>query len=364
MIVLFPADCNYAFKHAGRKMMQYADQAKALAPEQYGSRKRHKAMDLALNKALMYAILCQLKRPGAVCSNNAKSCCDLIGHTQASLVMQQMGVLKAMVDCIFTMLQEAIHQVCTGYGDSSLSYVKQRWLTPLHGIGQGNGAGPLIWARFWTFFCNPLIKCVFFCFAGFAVIDDTDLLQTLHHNSTAQQVTNKLQRSLDIWEGVLSAPSGVIVPEKSFWYQIDFAWNGGNWRYKLIAESPGSLSVRDISGFSGTLTRLEPFQSAKTLGIFLTPDGNMEQFKKLRRLAIEWVEKMKLGNQSKNELWVALYFTLWRRLTYCLCVVRLSKAQWVSIMSYTVTCAASPRHLPQLPQVSSLCPLLLRWVGH
>ncbi len=86
--------------------------------------------------------------------------------------------------------------------------------------------------------------------------------------------------------------------------------------------------------------------------------------KKLRQLAIEWVEKMKLGNQSKNELWVALYFTLWRRLTYCLCVVRLSKAQWVSIMSYTVTCAASPRHLPQLPQVSSLCPLLLRRVGH
>jgi len=164
MIVLFPADCNYAFKHAGRKMMQYADQAKALAPEQYGSRKRHKAMDLALNKALMYAILCQLKRPGAVCSNNAKSCCDLIGHTQASLVMQQMGVLKAMVDCIFTMLQEAIHHVHTGYGDSSLSYGKQRWLTPLHGIGQGNGAGPLIWARFWTFFCNPLIKCVsLFC---------------------------------------------------------------------------------------------------------------------------------------------------------------------------------------------------------
>jgi hypothetical protein len=81
-----------------------------------------------------------------------------------------------------------------------------------------------------------------------------------------------------ILEGVLSATSGAIVPEKSFWYQIDFTWNGGNWRYKTIAESPGSLSVRDISGFSRTLTRFEPFQTAKTLRIFLTPDGNMEQF--------------------------------------------------------------------------------------
>jgi hypothetical protein len=81
-IVLFPVDCNYAFKHIGREMMRLAEKTKSLAPEQYGSRKAHKAMDLAVNKALTYDLLRQLKRPGAVCSNDAKSCYDLMSMPQ------------------------------------------------------------------------------------------------------------------------------------------------------------------------------------------------------------------------------------------------------------------------------------------
>jgi hypothetical protein len=74
MIVLFPVDCNYALKHVGCSMMQIAEKAKVLAPEQYGSRKHHRAINLAVNKALTFDIHCQLKHPGAVCSNDAKSC--------------------------------------------------------------------------------------------------------------------------------------------------------------------------------------------------------------------------------------------------------------------------------------------------
>jgi hypothetical protein len=51
-IVLFSADCNYAFKHIGRSMMKQAEKQRSLAPEQFGSRKSHKAIDQALNKVL------------------------------------------------------------------------------------------------------------------------------------------------------------------------------------------------------------------------------------------------------------------------------------------------------------------------
>jgi hypothetical protein len=101
-IVLFHPDCNYAFKHVGREMMMLAEKAGSLAPEQYGSRKRRQAINLAVNKTLVNDILRQLKRPEGVCSNDAKSCYDLIGHTQASMTMQRQGVPKAAVDCIFT----------------------------------------------------------------------------------------------------------------------------------------------------------------------------------------------------------------------------------------------------------------------
>jgi hypothetical protein len=45
-IVLFHADCNNAFKYLGCEMMRNAEHHKSLAPEQYGSRKWHRSIDL------------------------------------------------------------------------------------------------------------------------------------------------------------------------------------------------------------------------------------------------------------------------------------------------------------------------------
>jgi hypothetical protein len=101
---------------------------------------------LEVNKALTFDVLRQLRRSGAVCSNDAKSCYDLIGHTPASISMQRVGVLKNVVKCLFTTLQDAVHRVRTGYGDYTQTYGGEVWLAPIHGIGQGNGAGPAIWA--------------------------------------------------------------------------------------------------------------------------------------------------------------------------------------------------------------------------
>jgi hypothetical protein len=131
-ICLFPVDCIFAFKHIGREMMRIAESTNSLAPEQYGSRKGHRSIDLAVSKALTYDILHQLRCPGAICSNDARSCYDLIGHSQASMAMQRNGVPKSAVDCLFTTLQNAEHRVRTGYGDSSSSYGGSNWSTPMH----------------------------------------------------------------------------------------------------------------------------------------------------------------------------------------------------------------------------------------
>jgi hypothetical protein len=90
-IFLFEVDANYAFKHIGRQMMLNSEKHRSIAKEQYGSRKGHKAIDLALNKVLTNDILRQSKQTGAICSNDAKACYDLIGHAQASLCMQRQG---------------------------------------------------------------------------------------------------------------------------------------------------------------------------------------------------------------------------------------------------------------------------------
>jgi hypothetical protein len=55
-------------------------------------------------------------------------------------------VPKEAVNCLFTTLQNAIHYVRTAYGDLTLAYGVSGWVKPMHGIGQGNGGGPPIWA--------------------------------------------------------------------------------------------------------------------------------------------------------------------------------------------------------------------------
>jgi hypothetical protein len=249
-IVLFPVDCNFAFKHVGREMMKVAKATNSLAPEQYGSRKCHKAIDLAVNKVLTFNILRQLKRAGAICSNDAKSCYDLIGHTPAALSMQRVGVSKTIINCLFTTLQDAIHKVRTGFGDSQAHYGGPVWLVPIHGIGQGNGAGPSIWAIVSTpllnvlrskgFGCEVLcpLSSQFFKFVVYAFVNDTDINQSVFSDSP-QQAQQQLQATIDTWEFSLKATCGALVPEKTVWWLVSFRWDGSSWQYAGIQDTPG-----------------------------------------------------------------------------------------------------------------------------
>jgi hypothetical protein len=102
--------------------------------------------------------------------------------------MQRVGVPCSIINCLFTTLQEAIHKVRTGFGDSKAHYGGSVWLVPIHGIGQGNGAGPAIWVVASTLLLNVLrakgygceivcpISSKYFKFVGYAFVDDTDVI--------------------------------------------------------------------------------------------------------------------------------------------------------------------------------------------
>jgi len=163
---------------------------------------------------------------GAVCSNDAKSCYDLIGHAQAAMAMRRMGVPKVAVDCMFTMLQEAVHRVRTGYGDSDVSYGGKPSGIPMHSICQGNGAGSAIWAvlssplldiqqkRGFGIYCFTPISQQEVRFVGYAFVDDSDLVQMLECEGNYEELMAKMQQVVDGWEGSLAATSDAIVPKK------------------------------------------------------------------------------------------------------------------------------------------------------
>jgi hypothetical protein len=216
----------------------------------------------------------------------------------------------------------------------------------MHGIGQGNGAGPAIWAVLSTPLLNILRKrgfgCEFiapisqlrFSFSGYSFVDDTDLIQALLERASHSEIVSLLQRSIDTWEGSLKATGGAIVPEKTFWQLIDFKFHAGTWQYKSIADSPGRSFVNDINGIRKELQRLEPSQAETTLGVDLALDGNtLQQARKMIDTAQKWADNMRTGRISRDEAWLAITSTIWRTLAYPLPSLNLTKPQCEDIMA-------------------------------
>jgi hypothetical protein len=144
--------------------------------------------------------------------DDAKACYNLIGYTPASLCMQRQGVPKPAVQCLFTTLQNAIQCIRTAYGDSDISYGGSGWTKPMHGIGQGNGGGPPIWAIISSTLLNILrskgygltmitpIMRQLLSFVGYSFVDDTDIIQS--NGSLTTTTVWKLQGAVDIWKAV------------------------------------------------------------------------------------------------------------------------------------------------------------------
>ena len=377
-ILLYEADFNYMNKFLGRHMLAQAEQYNLMAPEQYGSRKQHRAIDQALNKRISFDILRQQRQPGALCSNDAKSCYDRIVHSVASISLQRVGVPKLAVQTMFNTIQGLHHVIRTAHGDSLLSYSGESWDHPLHGVGQGNGAGPSIWALvsspilnslrsqgYGTNFQGPISRN-HIQFVGYAFVDDTDIVQTASNaTEPAALVAAKIQASMDEWEGGLWATGGALAPAKSHWYLIDFQWHKGQWRYRSNQECPAQLSIRNHHGQRITLPRLEPHEARTTLGVNLAPDGNHDsQAHRMRRQAEEWADHVRTGYLQRHEVWVALHSTILRSLDYPLPATSLTFQQCSWIMAPVLQAALPAMGVSRsFPRAMVHAPLSLSGLG-
>jgi hypothetical protein len=215
----------------------------------------------------------------------------------------------------------------------------------MHGIGQGNGAGPAIWAILSTPLLNLLHSNGFGCeflspislmpiqFVGYAFVDHTDIIESKPHQQHYLGVVNQLQRAVDTWEGGLKATCGAIVPEKTFCYFVDFKWSSESWYYIGIDECPSSIYINDINGQRKELRRCQTNDAQETLGVYLAPDGNAKQQQlKMEKLATSWADSMRTGQIPKDDTWLALQSTIWKSLSYPLPALNMSIEACESIM--------------------------------
>ncbi len=279
IILLFEANFNQLNKHIGCLMMYHAEQYGLVSGEQYGSRHGHSSITQSLNKRLTFDHIRQLKQAAIICSNDAKSCYDRIVHRIAAQSMYRCGVNKPALICMFSTIQRLRHHIRTLFGDSQISAGTELWAVPISGIGQGNGAGPQIWAVVSTPILDMLQEAGFgagfklaisgtrVSFVGYSFVDDTNLVQTRATiNSTGQEVLPLMQAALTLWEQGLRATGRALIPEKSFWYLIDFQWQGCKWKYASYATEPGELLMKDHTQWEKIIRRLPANVAQRTLG--------------------------------------------------------------------------------------------------
>jgi hypothetical protein len=114
--------------------------------------------------------------------------------------------------------------------------------TSTKGVGQGNGAGPAIWAVVSTpvleMMCKNRHGAVFrlaisgesIKLVGFAFVDDSDTIQTASDlDGDIDELLFAAQQGLDCFVGGMSttggqvsAPGGQVSPKKCWWYLINF----------------------------------------------------------------------------------------------------------------------------------------------
>ena len=122
-----------ANKDAGRKLMAQAESLGEVAPEQCGSRKKHKSINACLNKILLLDISRYRRKTVALAMNDARGCYDRIVHVVAMLVMMSFGLSYKSAKVLFETLQKADHQIKTGFGVSEVMYGDDS--TPHMGLG-------------------------------------------------------------------------------------------------------------------------------------------------------------------------------------------------------------------------------------
>jgi hypothetical protein len=153
---------------------------------------------------------------------------------------------------------------------------------------------------------------------GFAFVDNKDLLRASRPGEqTYQEVGQDMQNGLDLWEGLLKATGGALIPEKTYWYLIDFKWHNGVWKYSTTAETPFNLTMKDKDELRHVRTWLLADEVRRSLGCWAAPDGNIkEQVNYMRSVAVEWGDKLRAGHLTKYEAWTALTTCVMKTLLY------------------------------------------------
>jgi hypothetical protein len=351
-ILLMEADFNfYNGLMFAKRMMDRAESNHWIPREIYGGRKNHEAIEVAMNRRLLADIARQRRVPLAIASVDAQTCYDRLAHSIASIATQGWQVdPKAIVTMLFT-IQSMKFFLRTAFGDSTTHFGGRRSL-PYQGGCQGNKGAPALWLVVSVVLIRLMHKlglvtrlrtamtAATVVLAGFLFVDDTDLIALSESKEeTTTQVMERIQHAVQTWHGGLQASGGALKPEKCSWSLADFKWVKGKWKYATADDTPGDILVPDLQGTLQPITRLDPSEAVKVVGVHQAMDGNMKaQVQALKDKADTWGEKIKSGWLPRNLAHHGNTSMIWSSLKYPLPACTITETEGETITKELYKC--------------------------
>jgi len=353
LILLMDARFNHNNKLIGKKILEYGEQHRTLADEQYGSRKNKSSIQHAFNKRLILDHIRQYRKKAIYCANDARSCYDRILFIVAYLTLRINGVPKEAARCSVDTICHMKHYIRTVFGDSKDYYGGDKWLEDggvfPHGNGQGNGNGPSLWSCISSPLLNILREEGFgisfdapisrqrLDLSAIGYVDDMDYIQTEPRNTSMniQQLQECTQSGLDLWDGMLRTTGGSLEIDKTKTdcVGINFTPRNG---ILVMSDAPFAqpLEARDTTGVRQPLTQISINDARKTLGIYQSPTGSeTRQYQYLMEKASSWAANVFPASISRSDILKASVTTIGRTLEYPLPATSLSETQCNRIMS-------------------------------
>ena len=267
------------------------------------------------------------------------------------MTMRRLGIPINVAKSVITGLMDMVCRIRTAHGDSKRSYSAKDLNEFLHGIGQGNGYGPAIWAAissilfkilqdlgYGTNIIAPITKDLLNLVA-ISFVDDTDSITLGAPNESWDELIHRAQKGLDMWECLIRTTGGAIEPAKSFWVGINPIVNDKG--ETVLQSAPNhSLWITGYNGEKEKLTKKNETEANLGLGVWQAPDGqeNIQAQKTIKKIQ-QWNSKVKSFKVDKFEGRSMINMTIGKTIRYPLAATALTNEQCEKITK-TLTWAA------------------------
>jgi hypothetical protein len=169
---------------------------------------------------------------------------------------------------------------------------------------------------------------------GFAFVDDSDIIASSGYSNNLIHTLEKMQKTIDCWQGVAKSTGRALKPSKSWWYLIQFKWINGKWdnesRNNMVEDI--RLLTKDKDDIRTELKYLEVDEAQKMLGVHLSPDrSNKAQFNIMLNKTKQYSEMIRTGHILKHEAWIALTIIAMKSLEYAVPALTLSREEYTKL---------------------------------